>query len=76
MGKIKPHPSLEDLKRHERWAELKPIARAGYDNARAGEYCNPYPSGTLRWHAFEIGHDTGVEQNEADEKLSSTNQPT
>jgi hypothetical protein len=49
------------------------VVYEGAHNALAGEYTNPHPNGTLRWHAFEIGHELAV--NEADKDFPSTNQP-
>lgn len=66
--------TLNDLKQHARWADLKPVVYEGARNAVAGEYTNPYPDGTLRWHAFEIGHDLAVK--EVEKEFPSTNQPT
>ena len=58
-------PELREMQRSKHWPELKAIFETGYDDARRGHWDNSQPARTLRWYAYEAGHDKGADENDA-----------
>ena len=56
-------PELREMRLSPHWPALEPIVEAGYGDARRGHWDNCYPARTLRWYAYEAGHDKGEEEN-------------
>lgn len=60
-------PDLAKLKASPHWHALEPIVKTGFDDARRGTWDNQYPEATLRWFAYEEGHDQGSLLNQKEE---------
>lgn len=56
------------MQRSPHWPKLQPIFAIGYTDARRGHWENTQPARTLRWYAYEAGHDKGEEENLAQER--------
>ena len=50
------------MQRSKHWPDLKPIFETGYDDAKRGHWDNSQPARSLRWYAYEAGHDQGRDE--------------
>jgi hypothetical protein len=67
-------PTIQQLRRSPHWKALEPIFQTGFDDARRGHWDNHHPARSLRWYAYEAGHDEGDNQNQRE--LASQRKPS